>query len=181
MTFTQLFKKILTRYQTWRGLLHVNKRGRRCKIYGRLGIVNLGFISIGDRFSAIGNVRMFCEPGASLTIGDSVFINDGSVLESRCSIKIGHRVLIGCDVRVMDSDHHDIFDRSKPGKNLPIVIRDDAWIGARCLVLKGVDIGEGAIIAAGSVVTRNVPAMTVYGGNPARFIKSLDLSNVESS
>ena len=148
--------------------------GRRCKLFGRLKIDNRGFLSIGDRFSIIGRVRLTSEPGARFTIGNSVFINDGSTLESRHRIEIGHRVLIGCDVRVMDTDYHDLIDHTKPGKCAPVIIEDDAWIGARCLVLKGVTIGKGAVVAAGSVVTGDVPPQTLFGGNPARFIKRLD-------
>ena len=58
-------------------------------------------------------------------------------------------------------------------KKAPIRIGNDVWIGMRSIILKGVTIGDGAVIAAGSVVTRDVPAGTLYGGNPARFIKEL--------
>jgi acetyltransferase-like isoleucine patch superfamily enzyme len=74
----------------------------------------------------------------------------------------------------MDSDYHDLNDHSLPGKSSPVKIGDNVWLGARATVLKGVTIGDGAVVAAGALVTRDVPSRTVVAGVPARVIKHLD-------
>ena len=111
------------------------------------------------------------------------------------SITIGDDVTIAWDCTFYDHNSHSIFwserksdtlqeleDLRKSGdliknknwnvvKTAPIIIQDKVWIGIGCKILKGVTIGEGAVIAAGSVVTQDIPAWSVYGGNPATFIK----------
>nr|WP_253250378.1 acyltransferase [Arthrobacter globiformis] len=97
------------------------------------------------------------------------------------SVRIGKRVLVGGGVLITDSDHHvvdltsarrfaglpaDVSDR-------PVVIGDDVFIGARSIVLKGVEIGNGSVIGAGSVVTQSIPAGVVAAGNPCRVIRPL--------
>ncbi|MBW0177667.1 MAG: acyltransferase [Sediminibacterium sp.] len=77
----------------------------------------------------------------------------------------------------MDFDGHPVWppeDRwEKKGPAAPVVIENDVWIGMNCLILKGVKIGHGSVIAAGSVVTKNVEPESIYGGNPAKRIKSI--------
>lgn len=105
----------------------------------------------------------------------------------RESITIGNNVNIGGDCLIMDSDAHphDYIQRRREFEQkvglekyletipcAPIVIEDDVWIGARCQILKGVHIGARSIIAAGSIVTKDVPADCVVAGGPARVIKS---------
>lgn len=81
-------------------------------------------------------------------------------------------MLIGGDHNsgVIGSYMYDVREK-RPGDDLPIVIRDDVWVGAGAIILKGVTVGEGAIIAAGSVVTRDVDDYSVVGGIPARLLK----------
>ena len=73
----------------------------------------------------------------------------------------------------MDSDFHDIQEHSSEGKSAPIIIHDNVWIASRAMILKGVTIGEGAVISAGAVVTKDVPPYTMVGGVPAKVIKEL--------
>jgi len=68
-----------------------------------------------------------------------------------------------------------IYDRAEPvGNTKPVILKDNVWIGDGAIICKGVTIGENSIIGAGSVVTKNVPANTIFAGNPARFVKSID-------
>jgi acetyltransferase-like isoleucine patch superfamily enzyme len=103
----------------------------------------------------------------------------GAVLHSNSSITIGHHVGIGANVRIFDNDFHSInyLDRisNVPEKILtqPILLEDNVWIGANAIILKGVNIGRGAIVGAGSVVTKDIQAFSLWAGNPARFIKNL--------
>jgi len=110
---------------------------------------------------------------AQVEIGDDAAISGCSITAEE-RVTIGNRVMIGAGSLILDSDAHplDPWERFKGGRacTAPIVIEDDVFVGARAIVLKGVHIGKGAVIAAGAVVVKNVPAYTIVGGNPARPI-----------
>jgi acetyltransferase-like isoleucine patch superfamily enzyme len=119
---------------------------------------------------------------------DNVYIAGATIIDCTTSIIIEDDVLISYQCIIADSDHHDLdyrrrkddlatwargeFDWSKV-KSSPVRVCKGAWIGARVIILKGVTIGVGAVVGAGSVVTRDVPAQTLVAGNPARIIRSL--------
>jgi acetyltransferase-like isoleucine patch superfamily enzyme len=110
--------------------------------------------------------------GATLSIGKNSYMND-SLIQCASGITIGNDCAIAGDVLIQDTDFHPVLDEEgneKP-KSKPISIGDHVWICAKATVLKGVKIGDGAIIAAGAVVTKDVPAYSLVGGNPARVIK----------
>jgi acetyltransferase-like isoleucine patch superfamily enzyme len=109
------------------------------------------------------------EEGAVLQLG-SGYINNYSSIFCFKHIEIGHYVFISNNVTIRDSDNHRILDsRSEPSK--PIIIGDHVWIGMRAMILKGVTIGNGAVIAAGTVLTRDVLPRSLVGGVPARVIR----------
>jgi maltose O-acetyltransferase len=107
-------------------------------------------------------------------LGDRVSINRGCEfycsLENRSKITIGSNVLIGPHVKFYGAGH-DHSDDAFRNIGADIEVGDHTWIGASAIILQGVHIGEGAVIAAGSVVTKDVPARTIVGGAPARFLK----------
>lgn len=115
--------------------------------------------------------------GGSVRIGRNVGIS-GSTVYAWEHIEIGDNTLIGANCKIMDTDLHplNVEDRNANHwdavKTAPISIGKDCFIGCNCLILKGVTIGDGCVIGAGSVVTRNIPAHTVAAGNPARVIKT---------
>ena len=114
-------------------------------------------------------------PEAALIIGHHVGISGSSIAASE-RIEIGNYVLIGSGCLITDSDAHpvDPEERRCGGrtKTRPIVIEDDVFIGARSIVLKGVRIGKGSVIGAGSVVTKDVLEYSIVAGNPARIVGS---------
>ena len=112
---------------------------------------------------------IICFKNSKLTLG-SGFCNSNVKIRCTNSITIGNNVAISHDVTIMDSDAHDI-DYFGYQMTKPVIIEDNVWIGSRAIILKGVKIGEGAIIAAGAVVTKNVPSNSIAAGNPARIIK----------
>lgn len=120
---------------------------------------------------------VYVEPGAALTIGNNVGMSSTRLWIHK-SARIGNNVKIGGCVLITDTDAHpmDYMARrsSNEGtKSAPVVIEDDVWIGAHCIILKGVTIGARSIIGAGSVVTKSIPADCVAAGNPCRVIKNL--------
>ena len=116
-------------------------------------------------------------PGASLIIGDDFGMTGGSLVCDE-SIAIGNRVWVGANAVIADTDFHPLdaaLRRVRPlaAKTAPITIADDVFIGMNAIILKGVHIGEGAVIAAGSVVSRDVPPGTVAAGSPARIVRKV--------
>ena len=115
-------------------------------------------------------------PGPAMRFGDGVFIGRDCEFNVRQGFEIGANGLIASGCRFIDHDH-GFADRSVPmgqqadGAEAPIAIADDVWIGANVVVLKGVTIGRGAIIAAGSVLTRAVGEYEIWGGVPARKLR----------
>jgi acetyltransferase-like isoleucine patch superfamily enzyme len=114
-----------------------------------------------------------------LRIGDGTFIGHGCSFSTARSITLGQHCLIAGGVSIYDYDGHSYQAEERrlhlpfPAENCaPVVVGDDVWVGAKAVILKGVNIGNGAIVAAGSVVTKDVPAGAVVAGNPARVIKS---------
>ena len=118
-------------------------------------------------------VRMEIGSRAKLLIGNGTYINRNTLIVCEDLVEIGENCKIAWDVIIMDSDLHPINDES-PIVNKPVHIEDGVWIGCRSIILKGVTIGAGAVIAAGSVVTKSIPPRTVYGGSPAKLIATLD-------
>lgn len=116
--------------------------------------------------------------GRNFSVGDDVDFAKGVLVTTDGGVTIGNRVLIGYATQILSSNHRvpplpeKIFGAGH-AKN-PVTIADDVWIGANCIILPGVTIGEGSIVAAGSVVTRDVPAFTYVGGIPAKVIKERD-------
>jgi len=111
-----------------------------------------------------------------LKIGNSVFINYYSIIDCHYSITIGDGVNIGPHCYIGDFDHDITLNEStssitSDGIALPVVIEDNVWLGAGVIVLKGVTIAEGAIVGAGSVVTKDIPSKAIFAGNPAKFVK----------
>lgn len=112
---------------------------------------------------------------ATLTIGDGFGMTGGSIVCDQ-HITIGNRVWVGANTIIVDTDFHplDPDERQRNplhGATAPITIADDVFIGMQCLILKGVTISAGAVIGAGSVVTRDVPPDMIVAGNPARPIR----------
>jgi acetyltransferase-like isoleucine patch superfamily enzyme len=112
--------------------------------------------------------------GKNLTIGKRVFINSGCKFQDQGGITIGDDVLIGHNVVIATLNHS--FDPEHRGdlEPRPVEIGHKVWIGANATILPGVTIGDGAIVAAGAVVTKDVTPLTVVGGVPAKLIKSVE-------
>lgn len=144
-------------------------------------------LSIGDSSIIQANIR-FEDSGGEIRIGDRTYIGKSDLVCYR-SIVIGDDVIMSWGITITDHDSHsldwehrrnDVLDWGKGQKDwahvahAPVVIRDKAWIGFNVSILKGVTIGQGAVVGACSVVTRDVPPYSVVVGNPARLVRKLD-------
>ncbi|MCA5585901.1 acyltransferase [Parabacteroides gordonii] len=99
-------------------------------------------------------------------------MNNNARIYCTTHIEIGEEVLIGDNVSIRDTDNHQIFyEGHEQEVNSPVIIEDHVWIGINSTILKGVRIGKGAIIAAGAVVTKDIPAGCLAGGVPAKVLK----------
>jgi len=141
--------------------------------HGPLWILNhdgTGTIKIGD-VRLFDNVRIRVGPRAVVEIEDYVHINHRTEIHSRKKVHIGKYCSIAWDVVIMDTDYHGIGENSCVSR--PVTLQESAWIGNNVIITKGVTVGRGAVVAAGSVVNKDVAPFTIVGGNPARFIKEI--------
>ena len=112
---------------------------------------------------------------ALLRIGNGTYLNRNTTVIADELVDIGRDCRISWDVVIMDSDLHPLPDGTLDTR--PVVIEDNVWIGCRSIILKGVRVGAGAVIAAGAVVTKDVPPFTAVGGVPARVLHEIKAAN----
>jgi len=116
-------------------------------------------------------------PDALISIGSKCSIN-GTVIHCNEKVVIGNNCMFGPGTVIVDNNSHRISkefnERNKKAESKPIIIKDNVWVGMNCLIMKGVTIGENSIVAAGSLVIKDIPCNCLYGGHPARLIKTLE-------
>lgn len=122
--------------------------------------------------------------GARIEIGANFAMTGGTVCAAD-SIIIGNNVTVGANTTIADTDFHPLDSKqrrsqSSGGRTAAIIIDDDVFIGMNCLILKGVRIGRGSVIGAGSVVTNDVPPLVVASGNPARVLRELSPQEISA-
>lgn len=151
--------------------------GRRVRVLGAVRVRNSGgTIELDDRVLIDGrhqSIALSVGPGARLHLGVGVFMNYGGDIACAGSISIGAYTRIGPRVSIADHHGHDL-DRNSRDVPRPIVIGDDVWLGRNAMVLPGVTIGRGTVVAAGSIVTKSLPECVVAVGVPAVPIRELD-------
>lgn len=121
----------------------------------------------------------YVDYGKHIEIGKGCFIQQCCTFFGRGGITLGENVLVGPKVNIITINHDPDPENRSATYARPVVIGDNVWIGINSTILPGVSIGCGAIIGANSVVTKDVPPMTVVAGNPARIIKTLKNKHYE--
>lgn len=171
-------KRATLAIQTARCALLLRRRGVKTGVVscdGQLpvvyseGNVKLGRVALRGM---IAPVELGATAGGTLAIGDRVFINQGATITATLSIEIGDDTRIGDFAAIYDSDHHPV-EQGAEVRRAPVSIGRNVWIARAATVLPGVTIGDHAVVAAGAVVTDDVPARTLVAGNPARVIRTL--------
>lgn len=142
-------------------------------------------IRIGHSFTAVASAHRRVELGVwgrehgkgQLTLGNACLMSPGSRISASDSITLGDGVMLANGAYITDSDWHGLYDRiARDDTPYPVVIGNNVWLGDHATVLKGVSIGDNSVVAAGAVVTKDVPANVVVAGNPATVVKTLDAS-----
>jgi acetyltransferase-like isoleucine patch superfamily enzyme len=129
-------------------------------------------VSVDETFSLI--PPFYTTGGENIRVGRNVFINQNCTLYDLGGIDIGDEVMIGPNVSLITSGHPIAPSQRRAGVTAsPIVLERNVWLGAGVTIIGGVTVGENSVVAAGSVVTRDVPPNTLVGGNPARVIRSI--------
>lgn len=176
---------LLFKYKKLNGLRRIDIRGN-IHIYGcRHPVIAFGEnIVINSSVYANpsgGNHTVFAVyDGGKLVIGNDTGISNSTIV-CRESVSIGDNVNIGANNVIYDSDMHPVDYRKRKDnlneyvKSAPVVIEDGAWICGHCVILKGVHIGKRSVVAAGSVVTCDIPEDELWGGSPAKFIKKINV------
>ena len=164
-------KKILNRIYR----LSINKIP--CGYYSIVGkfkkrLYKYMFKSVGLDSNIRPNVKI--ANGYNFSIGNNSVIGENSFIQDNAEIIVGNNVICGPEIMIFTSNHgidKDKLIRLQRSPSKKVIIEDDVWIGARALILPGVTIGIGAVVGAGSVITKDVPPYAVVGGNPAKIIK----------
>ena len=162
-------------YWSWifsRSCQHV---GTGLQILNKCQLSVSGKMEVGNNFYVRSHkynpVEISVSSGACLKIGDDTFLNQGVRIACSKEIYIGNNCLIGDECVILDTDYH-----AAPNgivKTAPVIIEDNVWLATRVIVIRGVTIGHGSIIGAGSVITKSIPPNTFAAGQPVRIIKSL--------
>lgn len=164
--------------------------GKNVTVFGIPRIENKGSIKLGNNMRLIsakcgynsgnlsGGVFLRTSKSGKIVTGDEVYLNGTSIISEE-EITLGNRIMIGANTVIMDTNSHNVpyKDRLKRWDKIvrkPIKIEDDVWIGANCFIMKGVTIGQGSIVGAGSVVISEVKPFSIYAGNPAVFVKAIE-------
>jgi acetyltransferase-like isoleucine patch superfamily enzyme len=172
----------------YRTLSHKTTKFYRNSLVENIG-GNRNHITIGKHTHVKGELLVHAH-GGLIDIGEYCFIGKQAKIWAGVSIKIGNRVLISHNVEIHDNNSHPlspaerhehfklIINQGHPTdisfNEKPIVIEDDVWIGFNSIILKGITIGEGAIIGANSLVQEDVPPFVIAAGNPAKIIRKIE-------
>lgn len=132
-------------------------------------ISNRGGVIEAANCSIFPGVRLACGRGGHIGIGNGTYLNRNAEIIAAQDVRLGRDCMIGWDVVIMDTDLHGV--RGSQAGSRPVVIGDRVWVGCRAIILKGVTIGDDAIIAAGAIVTKDVPPGATVAGQAARVIR----------
>jgi acetyltransferase-like isoleucine patch superfamily enzyme len=157
-------------------LRKVTQLGKMVSVNGKPIVDNQGEMIFGDEvrvWSPIVRAQLYTGKKGKLIVGRNARLN-GVHIDARELVQIGENVRIAPYTIILDSDFHDTKDHFSDGASSPVIIEHDVWIATRATILKGVTIGHGSVIAAGSVVTKSIPPKSAAGGVPARVIKKIE-------
>lgn len=151
--------------------------GAGLRLRGELVANVQGIVKLGNHntfWSTVAPINLSVRPNAMFRTGDNVYFNYGVDIGCYHSITIGNNVLVGPMTNILDDPQHEL----EPGvviEKFDIVIEDNVWIARGCIIQPGVTIGKNSVVAAGAVVTNDIPPNCLAGGVPARVIRELNI------
>lgn len=156
------------------GLSPLNEHDRNALLQRLLGTAGTGLVI---------ETPFMCDYGYNIHTGHGVYFNTGCVILDEAPVKFGHHVFVGPQCGFYTAIHPLDARRRNAGleRALPISVGNDVWIGGHVTVLPGVSIGDGAVVGAGSVVTRDVPPRVVAAGNPCRVLRRLSADELDGT
>lgn len=157
-------------------LRHCSHVGSLVRVWGKPKVRNKGVIIVGDKVRIVSTTvpsEFVTYPGGRLEIGNQAYINYGASIAAHDLIRIGNNCIIGTYALILDNDYHQMDEHCQLPASKPVILEDGVWLGDRVIVLKGVTIGRGSAVGAGSVVTRDIPPGCVAAGVPARVIRKI--------
>jgi len=178
LTITQATKKVLNRFYNYYLDLKIS-------IMWLLGYISFHsirkavFVLAGIKFGRKSTIHIgarFYQP-KNIKIGHGTIIGDHATLDGRAKLTIGNHVDIASSVMILNAQH-DLGSSNFDPIQKPVVIKDYVFIGPRAIILPGVTIGKGAVVAAGAVVTKDVPDLVIVGGVPAKEIKKRNIKTL---
>jgi len=157
-------------------LRRVNTLGTNVRMYGSAYVSNEGQINLGDKVLFIAGpvpVELTTRSGGVIDIGRSSDFNYGCIIVAHKRVSIGERCRFGYYVIILDTDMHRLEPerRGEVPEPAPVTIENDVWVGSRAMIMPGVTLGAGCVVAAGSIVTKDVPPRSVVAGVPAKVIR----------
>jgi acetyltransferase-like isoleucine patch superfamily enzyme len=169
-----LYREPLFRYRCARVGHRLNLEGAPPLIIGN------GRIEVGDDVHIGSPCTWDVGADAELIIGDRVSLNYRGIVSAAKSVRIGDDTLIAGEVAIFDNSNHPVSPARRLARAAvtgsevaPVVIGHNVWIGIRCIIMRGVTIGDNSVVAAGSIVTKSVPPNTLVAGSPAALIRQL--------
>ena len=173
---SSVWSNIVRQAHQWQFRRACIQAGAPLHVHGRCLVSGSGSIRVGNHIMLKSPkhqpIDIYASSGAEVSIGDHTFINRGVRISCSERIQIGSHCLIGDDCVIIDNDYHAIG--GGPAKVAPIDIGDHVWLALRVIVLRGVTIGTGSVVGAGSIVTRSIPPYTFAAGAPARAIRTIE-------
>lgn len=161
----------LARGRAWKQTVKA-KGGERAELFGPVHVSapHAGTtIDLGRSVRFYQGVGLYLDaPGASISIGNGTYLNRRTEITCKHHVSIGEDCAISWDVLITDTDYHHLGGSDPVSE---VKIGNHVWVGAKSMILKGVTIGDGAVVAAGSVVTKDVPAGALVAGNPAKVVR----------
>lgn len=149
-------------------------------IEGEGRIVLGDFVSVGDYQTWVLGMKIYDDP--ELIVGNHTTINYRTLISVAQSVRIGNHVTLAGELKIFDNNSHSVDYKRRlkklpvellPTDVAPVVIEDHVWVGTQTIIMKGVTIGRGSVIASGSVVTKSIPPNCIAGGNPAKVLKEI--------
>jgi acetyltransferase-like isoleucine patch superfamily enzyme len=169
--FAEALRDLTTRYR----LRRCAEVGRAVVAHGTIWIHGAGSVRLGARVILDGGaapIELHVAEGAEIVLDDDVRVEGGVSIEAQRSVRIGARARVGRGCKILDNHFHRVGCRDDRPQSVPVIVEEDAELGARVILLPGAHVGRSTVVRAGTVLGRRVPPEVVVAGMPATLVKA---------